>query len=238
MSFPAEIILFGGAVNDDAASNPRDITIQGNYFTKPMSWRGQDYFVKNLFEIKNALRVLLEGNIFENHWAEQQSGSAFVMTVRSEGKWGWGVFYVSRRLSCTFLSPGRLSLVGSLCISLFLCLVSISRFCQLALYLSLYLALSLSLSVSLFVSLSLSLLTSSSDGAIPWAVLQDVTFRYNVLRHSCGGVSQSSADGGTSTGTQQNSAAPTRVLWEHNIFYDIDNPVRERVILHSALVVL
>jgi hypothetical protein len=35
--------------------------------------------VKNLFELKNARRVLVEGNIFENNWVDAQSGMAIVI---------------------------------------------------------------------------------------------------------------------------------------------------------------
>lgn len=59
-----------------------------------------------------------------------------------------------------------------------------------------------------------------------WAVLQDVTVRYNVIRHACAGISQSAADGGTSLGSQVNSQRPQRILFQDNIFYDLNNPVR------------
>ena len=35
--------------------------------------------VKNLFSLKNARRVLVEGNIFENNWQDGQSGMAIVI---------------------------------------------------------------------------------------------------------------------------------------------------------------
>ena len=40
--------------------------------------------VKNLFELKNARRVLIEGNLFETHWAGAQPGYAIVLTPRGE----------------------------------------------------------------------------------------------------------------------------------------------------------
>jgi hypothetical protein len=41
--------------------------------------------VKNLFEIKNAQRMLIEGNVFENNWAEGQGGSAIVLKSVNQG---------------------------------------------------------------------------------------------------------------------------------------------------------
>src|SRR5690606_20269546 len=41
--------------------------------------------VKNLFELKNARRVQVEGNQFEYNWAAAQSGFAVLFTVRNPG---------------------------------------------------------------------------------------------------------------------------------------------------------
>jgi len=46
--------------------------------------------VKNLFELKNARRVLVDGNLFEHNWAQSQSGFAILYTVRNEdGRVPW-----------------------------------------------------------------------------------------------------------------------------------------------------
>ena len=46
--------------------------------------------MKNLFELKNARRVLIEGNVFENNWAHAQNGTAILFTVRNQdGKAPW-----------------------------------------------------------------------------------------------------------------------------------------------------
>src|ERR1051326_7134736 len=62
-----ESFIFGGGA---ATIVPADIEIRRNHSFKPMIWRAQDpsYFghlftVKNLGEIKNGARVLVEGNI-------------------------------------------------------------------------------------------------------------------------------------------------------------------------------
>jgi PKD repeat protein len=46
---------------------------------------GSRWTVKNLFELKHAQRVLVEGNVFENSWAHAQGGLALVMTPRNPG---------------------------------------------------------------------------------------------------------------------------------------------------------
>ena len=46
---------------------------------------GTVWQVKNLFELKNARNVVVEDNIFENHWKEAQPGYAIVLTPRNSG---------------------------------------------------------------------------------------------------------------------------------------------------------
>ena len=59
--------------------------------TAPSS-AGHTWTVKNLFELKNARNVLVEQNVFENHWAGAQPGYAFVFTPRNQdGGCGWCV---------------------------------------------------------------------------------------------------------------------------------------------------
>ena len=86
-----ENLLFGGA--DPAIRNlvPSDIVIVGNHFAKPLAWRIEDpsyagvpWTVKNLFELKNARRVLVEGNLFEYNWLHAQHGFAIVLTPRNQ----------------------------------------------------------------------------------------------------------------------------------------------------------
>jgi hypothetical protein len=86
-----ENILFGGA--DASVKNlvPSDITIRGNHFAKPLAWRigdpsyeGTPWSVKNLFELKNARRVLIDGNVFENNWLHSQNGFAILFTPRNQ----------------------------------------------------------------------------------------------------------------------------------------------------------
>jgi hypothetical protein len=79
-----ENILFGGA---RSKVRPTDVEIRRNHFFKPMFWNpnAPDHkeptpIVKNLFELKSALRFLIEGNFFENSWGGfSQVGPAIVL---------------------------------------------------------------------------------------------------------------------------------------------------------------
>jgi hypothetical protein len=78
-------ILFGGAEPHIDSLVPSDIVVRRNALSKPLHWRNEAWTVKNLFELKNARRVLVEGNIFEHNWAASQSGFAILFTVRNPG---------------------------------------------------------------------------------------------------------------------------------------------------------
>ena len=86
-----ENIMFGGA--DPGIPNlvPSDIEVRRNHLSKPVSWRGA-FTVKNLFELKNAQRVTIDGNLFEYNWADAQEGVAILFTVRNQdGTAPWSV---------------------------------------------------------------------------------------------------------------------------------------------------
>ena len=129
-----ENVMFGGATPGLTGLVPSDIEIRRNHFYKPLEWRGV-WTVKNLFELKNAQRLLVEGNIFENNWADGQVGFALV----------W---------------------------------------------------------------------KSSTGDDAPWTVVQDVTFRYNILRNSPAGLNLASRPDGP-------AQAARRIHLEHNIFSNI-----------------
>jgi len=92
-----ENIMFGGADPAIHGLVPSDIEIRRNWFAKPLSWRSGDtafegtaWSIKNLFELKNARRVLVDGNVFENSWGQSQDGFAILFTVRNqEGTAPW-----------------------------------------------------------------------------------------------------------------------------------------------------
>ena len=94
-----ENVMFGGA---DPAVNglvPSDIAIIRNHFSKPLGWKlgdplyaGTPWTVKNLFELKNARRVLVEGNLLEHNWPHGQNGFAVLFTPRNQdGGAPWSV---------------------------------------------------------------------------------------------------------------------------------------------------
>ena len=86
----AENFILGGAQGSIVGIVPTDIEFRHNYVFKPLGWKVDDpsyagihWTVKNLFELKNAQRVLIDGNIFENNWLDGQNGFAILFTPRS-----------------------------------------------------------------------------------------------------------------------------------------------------------
>ena len=92
-----ENVMFGGGDPFIKDLVPSDIEVRGNQMAKPLKWKKNDpsyegtaWTVKNLFELKNARRVLVEGNVLEYNWEESQSGFAVLFTVRNQdGKAPW-----------------------------------------------------------------------------------------------------------------------------------------------------
>ncbi len=78
-----ENILFGGADPSIANLNPADAEVRHNWIRKPPEWQGV-WTAKNLFEIKNGVRIWLEGNVLENSWTDAQVGQAIVMQALSD----------------------------------------------------------------------------------------------------------------------------------------------------------
>ena len=78
---------------------PSDIEIVRNHMAKPLRWKkddpsfeGTEWAVKNLFELKNARRVLVDGNLLEYNWPHAQNGFAILFTVRNQdGGAPWSV---------------------------------------------------------------------------------------------------------------------------------------------------
>jgi hypothetical protein len=88
----SENIMFGGS--DPAIPNlvPSDIEIRRNLSTKRLEWRDARVPVKNAFELKNARRVLVEGNVFERVWPSGQDGTAILLkSVNQDGNCPWCV---------------------------------------------------------------------------------------------------------------------------------------------------
>jgi len=88
-----ENILFGGG---PATTTPTDIEIRRNHLFKPMIWKpgeagfvggasGRPFIVKNHFELKNAQRVLFEGNLLDNVWGGfSQTGFSILLTPKNQ----------------------------------------------------------------------------------------------------------------------------------------------------------
>ncbi len=89
-----ENIMFGGG---PATLSPTDIEIRRNHISSNRlrgNWEmkgfvggasGKPFIVKNLFELKNAQRVLFEDNILENTWGGfTQSGFAILLTPKNQ----------------------------------------------------------------------------------------------------------------------------------------------------------
>jgi hypothetical protein len=86
----AENIMFGGADPVIQGLVPSNIRIEGNHLRKPTSWKDSGWLVKNLFQLKNARQVVIDGNILEDCWMDGQAGHAVVITpVNQDGGSPW-----------------------------------------------------------------------------------------------------------------------------------------------------
>jgi hypothetical protein len=132
-----ENFLLGGS--DPAIANlvSADVTVRHNYMSRPMSWRAENWQVKNIFELKNARRVTVEYNVFENNWRSAQNGYAILFTPRNQG------------------------------------------------------------------------------GQCPWCVVEDVTFQFNIVRNTGGGINLSGYDSPNVSGQTKN------IVIRHNLFHGI-----------------
>jgi hypothetical protein len=85
-----ENVMFGGGNPGIPGLIPSDITIRRNHLYKDPAWKGV-WTAKNSFELKNARRLLVEGNVFENSWIDAQMGMAIVIKsalgTPSGGRW-------------------------------------------------------------------------------------------------------------------------------------------------------
>jgi uncharacterized protein YjdB len=89
-------LMFGGATPSIANLRASDITIRRNHVTKQLAWGpagtgAGPWTEKNLLETKNAARVLIEGNVFENSWQDAQPTGSGIMikSINDEGNCGW-----------------------------------------------------------------------------------------------------------------------------------------------------
>lgn len=79
-----EVFLLGGADPSIRDLIPSDVSFRYNHVAKQPSWRGQGWVVKNLLELKNGQRVVIDSNLIEYSWAAGQTGYAIVLTPRNQ----------------------------------------------------------------------------------------------------------------------------------------------------------
>ncbi|MBO0859416.1 MAG: fibronectin type III domain-containing protein [Chloracidobacterium sp.] len=86
-----ENFMLGGSPPSLPNLIPSDIEFRLNNLFKPLLWKANDptyagkhWTIKNLFELKNAQRALVDQNVFENNWADAQNGFAILFTPRGE----------------------------------------------------------------------------------------------------------------------------------------------------------
>ena len=91
----AEPFMAGG-VRPKTNQVPSDILVLRSHHTHPNNWNPEDPAydgrgrqVKNLFELKNVTRVIVEGNVFNNNWAGSQGGHAIILSPRGESNTPW-----------------------------------------------------------------------------------------------------------------------------------------------------
>lgn len=79
-----ENVMFGGAGPANSTLRPCDITMRRNHVYKDPAWKGV-WSIKNIFELKNACRLLVDANVFENSWPASQIGHAIVIKSSTGG---------------------------------------------------------------------------------------------------------------------------------------------------------
>lgn len=82
-------IMVGGATPSIPNLRTLDLTIQRVHLYKPLAWRGV-WTVKNLLELKNAGRVLIEEIVAENSWLDAQTGIGILFkSSNDQGTCSW-----------------------------------------------------------------------------------------------------------------------------------------------------
>lgn len=75
---------------------PTNIVVRRNHMWKDPCWRngatcyyGVNWNVKNIFEIKQGRQWSVQGNLFQNHWQEDQNWSVVITTKNQSGRQPW-----------------------------------------------------------------------------------------------------------------------------------------------------
>jgi hypothetical protein len=108
-----ENVMFGGGDPAITGLSPSDITIRRNHIHKDPRWRGV-WSAKNLLELKNARRVLIEDNVFETTWPDAQQMAIVIKSSQDScGTCLWeGTQDVTLRWNIVRRSPGGLNIQG------------------------------------------------------------------------------------------------------------------------------
>ncbi len=84
-----ENVMWGGATPSIRDMVAADITFQRNHVYTPLAWKGR-WTKKNLLELKNAERVLIEENVFDGSWTDAQIGAALLFkSINDQGDCNW-----------------------------------------------------------------------------------------------------------------------------------------------------
>jgi hypothetical protein len=91
LSAASEVLMFGGGDPRVIGLVPADITIRGNHIQKPARWYKAGWNVKNSIESKNSARVLVEGNIIDGNYFDEQPGHAGLVlkSTNQSGRCQW-----------------------------------------------------------------------------------------------------------------------------------------------------
>lgn len=82
-----ENMMVGGDAMKLQNTRPTNITVIRTVFTKNLAWKGDAAIpVKNLFELKDGINVLVRDCEFSNSWVSAQDGYCFTFTPRRGGE--------------------------------------------------------------------------------------------------------------------------------------------------------
>ena len=109
-----ENFILGGSDPPIPGLITQDVIFRRNHLAKPSAWRAEKWQIKNLFELKNARRVLVEANLMEYVWQEAQVGYAILLTPRNQdGQAPWvTVEDVTIRQNLVRHAGGALQIIG------------------------------------------------------------------------------------------------------------------------------
>lgn len=99
MQAAGEVFMLGGSSMFIPGATPSNIQFRNNYLTKDPGWRNSNWTVKNVFELKHAQDVVVDGNVFEYNWQSAQPGYGIVLTPRNQ--FGDNPWSIVQRVSFT-----------------------------------------------------------------------------------------------------------------------------------------